>query len=119
MAITMTDSAATRINKLLAADGKGGVALRVGFKKVGCSGMAYTYDIAYQLNEGDQVFEHNGARLVVDPATFVYLIGAQLDYVREGLKESFKFHNPNETAACGCGESVSFSASNEAALPHR
>ena len=109
MAITMTDNAANRIKKVLANDGKGGVALRVGLKKVGCSGMAYTYDIAHAINEGDQVFEHNGAKLVVDSSTFVYLIGSQLDYVREGLKESFKFQNPNEKAACGCGESVSFS----------
>jgi iron-sulfur cluster assembly protein len=71
--------------------------------------MAYTYDIVHKINAGDQVFERDGAKLVVDPATFVYLIGSQLDYVREGLKESFKFQNPNEKAACGCGESVSFS----------
>lgn len=109
MAITMTDKAAARIKKVVASDTNGGVALRVGLKKVGCSGMAYTYDIVHEINQGDQVFEHDGARLVVDPATFVYLIGSQLDYVREGLKESFKFQNPNEKAACGCGESVSFS----------
>ena len=109
MAITMTDNAANRIKKVLANAGTGGMALRVGLKKVGCSGMAYTYDIAQTINAGDQVFEHDGAKLVVDSATFVYLIGSQLDYVREGLKESFKFQNPNEKAACGCGESVSFS----------
>ena len=109
MAITMTDKAAARIKKVLASDANGGVALRVGLKKVGCSGMAYTYDIVHEINAGDQVFERDGAKLVVDPATFVYLIGSQLDYVREGLKESFKFQNPNEKAACGCGESVSFS----------
>ncbi len=109
MAITMTDKAVARIKKILANDTSGGVALRVGLKKVGCSGMAYTYDIVHEINEGDQVFERDGAKLVVDPSTFVYLIGSQLDYVREGLKESFKFQNPNEKAACGCGESVSFS----------
>ncbi len=113
MAITMTDTAANRIKKVLTSDGKGGVALRVGLKKVGCSGMAYTYDIAQAINEGDQVFEHNGAKLVVDASTFIYLIGSRLDYVREGLKESFKFLNPNEKAACGCGESVSFSTAAE------
>ncbi len=109
MAITMTDKAAARIRKVLADDADGGAALRVGLKKVGCSGMAYTYDIVHEIKEGDQVFERDGARLVVDSATFVYLIGSQLDYVREGLKEGFKFQNPNEKAACGCGESVSFS----------
>ena len=109
MAITMTDKAAARIKKVLASDANSNAALRVGLKKVGCSGMAYTYDIVHEINAGDQVFERDGAKLVVDSETFVYLIGSQLDYVREGLKESFKFLNPNEKAACGCGESVSFS----------
>ena len=113
MAITMTEKAAARIQKVLANDTNGGVAMRVGLKKVGCSGMAYTYDIVQEIKAGDQVFERDGAKLVVDSATFVYLIGSQLDYVREGLKESFKFLNPNEKAACGCGESVTFTAPSE------
>lgn len=117
MAITLTDAAAQRIRGILANDANGGVALRVGLKKVGCSGMAYTYDVAQEIREGDQVFEKDGAKLVVDAATFVYLIGSQLDYVREGLKESFKFQNPNEKAACGCGESVSFTVPARATTP--
>lgn len=117
MAITLTDAAAQRIKRILANDASGGIALRVGLKKVGCSGMAYTYDIARDIKEDDQVFEKDGAKLVVDAATFVYLIGSQLDYLRDGLKESFKFHNPNEKAACGCGESVSFTVAGRATTP--
>ncbi|MHB8474033.1 MAG: HesB/IscA family protein [Gammaproteobacteria bacterium] len=117
MAISLTEAAAKRINRILANDATGGIALRVGLKKVGCSGMAYTYDVAHEIKDGDQVFEQDGAKLVVDSSTFVYLIGSQLDYVREGLKESFKFQNPNEKAACGCGESVSFTIPDRATTP--
>lgn len=108
MAIILTDKAAQRIQALIAKDGHG-VGLRLGIRKAGCSGMAYTFEIAEQISDNDQVFEHrNGAKVVVDASALPYLDGALLDFVREGLSERFKFHNPNEKAACGCGESVSF-----------
>ncbi len=104
--ITLTDRAAERVQTLLIR--QPGLGLRVSLRKVGCAGMAYTFDIAQNLSNSDQVFEHNGAKLIVDTDTLTYLSGATLDYVREGLKETFKFTNPNEKSACGCGESVKF-----------
>lgn len=106
MAITLTDSAAQRVQRLLAQEG--GLGLRLGLKNVGCAGMAYTFAIAHELAEGDQVFEDNGAKVVVDRQAFIYLNGTQLDFVKDGLKEIFRLKNPNEKSACGCGESVSF-----------
>ena len=104
--VTLTDRAAERVQALLAK--QSGVGLRVSLRKVGCAGMAYNFDIAQNLNITDQVFEHHGAKLVVDTETLTHLSGATLDYVRDGLKEAFKFTNPNEKSACGCGESVKF-----------
>ena len=104
--VNLTDRAAERVQTLLTK--QPGVGLRVSLRKVGCAGMAYDFDIAEKLSSSDQVFEHKGAKLVVDADTLVYLSGATLDYVREGLKETFKFSNPNEKSACGCGESVKF-----------
>ncbi len=106
MAVTLTNSAAQRVQKLLAKEG--GIGLRLGIKKAGCSGMAYTFDIAREIADSDGVFEHNGAKVVVDPHSLIYLDGAQLDFIKDGLKEVFKYTNPNEKSACGCGESVGF-----------
>lgn len=104
--VSLTDRAAERVQTLLAK--QPGLGLRVSLRKVGCAGMAYSFDIAQELGTSDQVFEHNGAKLIVDTETLAFLSGATLDYVREGLKEAFKFSNPNEKSACGCGESVKF-----------
>jgi iron-sulfur cluster assembly protein len=103
----MTDSAARQIQAQLAKRGHG-VGLRVGIKKVGCSGFAYTYEYADEIKDGDRVSEHNGAKLVVAADSVEFLVGAKLDFVRDGLKQTFKFDNPNVEATCGCGESVSF-----------
>ena len=107
MTISLTDNAARQIQTQLAKRGHG-VGLRVGIKKTGCSGFAYTFDYADEVKAGDQVSERNGAKLVVDAESAVFLEGAKLDFVREGLKQAFKFDNPNVEASCGCGESVSF-----------
>ncbi|HWQ95489.1 MAG TPA: iron-sulfur cluster assembly accessory protein [Gammaproteobacteria bacterium] len=106
MAITLTDKAAQRVQKLLAK--QGGIGLRLGLRKAGCAGQAYTFDIAQDIGEGDSVFESNGAKVVVDRASLLFLDGSQLDYAKEGMNEVFKFNNPNEKSACGCGESVNF-----------
>ena len=106
MAIQLTESAAKQIQTQLAKRGRG-LGLRVGVKKVGCSGFAYTYDYADDVGAEDRVFESHGTKLVVDPKSFDFLQGSTLDYVREGLKQAFKFHNPNVDAMCGCGESFS------------
>jgi len=106
MAIQLTERAALQIQKSLAKRGKG-LGLRVGVKKVGCSGWAYTFDYADQLGANDALFEAHDAKLVVASDALPYLDGSTLDYVREGLKESFKFANPNVKNECGCGESFS------------
>ncbi len=106
MTISLTDNAAKQIQTQLAKRGRG-VGLRVGIKKVGCSGFAYTFDYADEIKAGDQVSENNGAKLVVDAESLGFLNGAKLDFVRDGLKQTFKFENPNVDATCGCGESFS------------
>ncbi len=104
MTITLTENAAKKIQTQLAKDGKG-VGLRVGIKKVGCSGFAYTFDYADEVRAGDQVFESHDAMLVVDSVSLPFLDGSQLDFVKEGFNQSFKFDNPNAESECGCGES--------------
>ena len=106
MAITLTESAAKQIQAQLAKRGRG-LGLRVGVKKVGCSGFAYTYDYADEVRPEDQLFESFGTKLVVDAKSLDFLKGSTLDYVKEGLKQAFKFENPNVDAQCGCGESFS------------
>ena len=104
MAITLTDNAAKRIKDFLANRGKG-VGLRLGVKTTGCSGMAYVLEFADDAQEGDEVFESQGVKIFVDTKSLVYIDGTELDFTKEGLNEGFKFHNPNEKASCGCGES--------------
>ena len=106
MAIRLTESAAKQIQTQLAKRGRG-LGLRVGVKKVGCSGFAYTYDYADEIGADDQAFEAHGTKVVVDPKSLEFLDGSTLDFVKEGLKQAFKFENPNVDAMCGCGESFS------------
>lgn len=106
MAITLTESAAKQIKTQLAKRGKG-LALRVGVKKVGCSGYVYTYDIADEVLVEDHVFEAYDVKVVLDDATLPYINGSRLDFVTEGLKQVFKVDNPNVGNLCGCGESFS------------
>lgn len=104
MAITLTESAAKQIRTQLAKRGKG-LGLRVGVKKVGCSGFAYTFDYADEVRAGDQSFESNDARVLIDADSLSFLDGSCVDFVKEGFKETFKFDNPNVDTTCGCGES--------------
>jgi iron-sulfur cluster assembly protein len=106
MAITLTENAAGQIRKQLAKRGAG-MGLRVGVKKVGCSGFAYTFDYADELRPGDELFEAHDARLVVDAEARALLDGSTLDFVRAGFAQTFKFNNPNVESTCGCGESFS------------
>ena len=107
MAITVTENAAKQIRTQLAKRGKG-VGLRVGVKKVGCSGFAYTFDYADEVQPGDRMFEAHEANLVVDAEAMLMLEGSRLDFVREDdFKQVFKFDNPNVDSMCGCGESFS------------
>jgi iron-sulfur cluster assembly protein len=104
MAITLTERAATHVQNYLAKRGKG-VGVRFGVRTTGCSGMAYKLEFVDAAGEGDQAFESNGVKVFVDPKSLVYIDGTELDFVREGLNEGFKFNNPNEKDKCGCGES--------------
>ena len=104
MAITLTNSAAERVRTFLANRGKG-FGLRLGIKTSGCSGLAYVLEFVDELNEDDNVFEQDGVKVMVDTKSLVYLDGTQLDFVKEGLNEGFKFINPNVKDQCGCGES--------------
>lgn len=104
MAITLTATAAERVQKFLANRGKG-VGLRLGVKTTGCSGMAYVLEFVDQVEPDDQVFESHGVKVIINPKSLVYLDGTELDYGKEGLNEGFKFNNPNVKDTCGCGES--------------
>ena len=104
MAISMTASAADRVRSFLTNRGKG-IGLRVGVKTTGCSGLAYVLEFVDELNDDDQVFEHDDLKLIVDGKSLVYIDGTQLDFVKEGLNEGFQFNNPNVNGECGCGES--------------
>jgi iron-sulfur cluster assembly protein len=104
MAVTLTEKAANHVQSFLAKRGKG-VALRVGVRTSGCSGMAYKLEFADAVEPSDLQFESHGVRVVVDPKSLPYVDGTELDYTREGLNEGFKFTNPNVKDECGCGES--------------
>ena len=106
MAIQLTENAARQIQAQLAKRGAG-IGLRLGVKKVGCSGFAYTFDYADEVRAGDHPFEGHGATVVIDGESLSFLDGSTLDFVREGFKQVFKVNNPNVDAMCGCGESFS------------
>jgi iron-sulfur cluster assembly protein len=104
MAVTLTDRAADHVQRYMQKRGKG-VGLRLGVRTTGCSGLAYKLEFADEILPEDQTFESNGVRVLIDPKSLAYLDGTELDFVREGLNEGFKFNNPNEKDRCGCGES--------------
>jgi iron-sulfur cluster assembly protein len=104
MAITLTDAAARRVSSYLEKRG-GGLGLRLGVKKTGCSGFAYVVDYADAIQPEDVIFEQYGVKVLVSRDNLAYLDGTQVDFVRQGLNESFQFHNPNVKDECGCGES--------------
>ena len=103
----LTDRAAQRIKAILAEKGSGTAGgLRIGVKKGGCAGMEYTMEWAGEQKPFDEVVEHDGARVLIDPKAVMYLLGTEMDYVTEKLSSQFVFTNPNQTGSCGCGESV-------------
>ncbi len=104
MAITLSENAAKKIQSHLTGNNKQ-MGMRLGVKKVGCSGLAYTFDYVEEIKPGDQVFESRDVTLVVDAESLPFLDGSHLDFVKKGLGESFKFDNPNAANECGCGES--------------
>jgi iron-sulfur cluster assembly protein len=105
-AVTITDSAAAQIAKLMAQGGTKG--LRIGVKKGGCAGMEYTMDYVAEVDPNDEVVEQAGARVMIAPMAQMFLFGTEIDYKTSLLESGFVFNNPNVTEACGCGESIKF-----------
>jgi len=106
-AVRLTDAAAARIHEIMTnADGKV-LGVRVGVTNGGCAGMSYTMDYAEDVKPLDEVVEDKGVKIFIEPKAILFLIGTEMDFVREKLGARFVFNNPNQTAACGCGESVS------------
>lgn len=105
--MTMTDAAATRVREIVANKaGEGAKGVRIGIKKGGCAGMEYTVDLVTDPNGADDHITHEGANVWVDPAAMLYLLGTQMDFEITKLRTGFVFNNPNQSSACGCGESV-------------
>lgn len=102
--ISLTEKAAKHVSNYLTKRGKG-EGIRLGVKNSGCSGMAYTLEFVDNIQPEDLLFEQHGVKVFVDPKSHVYLDGTELDFVKEGLQEGFKFANPNAKDECGCGES--------------
>ena len=104
MPVTLTERAAKHVTRYISKRGRG-VGVRLGVKTTGCSGLAYKLEYADDVAAEDLVFEGHGVKVLVDPKSLPYIDGTELDFVREGLNEGFKFHNPREKDKCGCGES--------------
>jgi iron-sulfur cluster assembly protein len=104
MSVSLTPSAAERVRSFLAKRGSG-VGLRLGVKKTGCSGFAYVVNYADEVAARDVVFEDQGVKVIVDSDSLRYVDGTEIDFVRQGLNEAFRFRNPNVRGECGCGES--------------
>lgn len=104
MAISLTDTAASRVRHFLATR-ENSVGLRLGVTKTGCSGYSYVINYADEIADSDVVFEDKGVKVVVDPEALTLIDGTEVDFVKNGLNEAFTFRNPNVTGECGCGES--------------
>jgi iron-sulfur cluster assembly protein len=104
MPVSLTPAAAERVRNFLVSRGRG-VGLRLGVRKTGCSGYAYVVNYADEIAASDVVFEDAGVKVIVDAESLRYVDGTQIDFVRQGLNEAFRFRNPNVRGECGCGES--------------
>jgi iron-sulfur cluster assembly protein len=114
--MTMTDAAADRVKQIVSNSGPDAKGIRVGIKKGGCAGMEYTIDLVTEANAKDDVIEHDGARVWIEPSAVLYLLGTQMDFEITKMRSGFTFVNPNQTSACGCGESVELKPADLAAL---
>lgn len=104
MSISLTSAAADRVRSFLGRRGHG-VGLRLSVKKTGCSGFAYVVNYADEIGADDVVFEDQGVKVIVDRASLDFIDGTEVDFVKQGLNEAFRFSNPNVKGECGCGES--------------
>jgi iron-sulfur cluster assembly protein len=103
---TLTDAAAERIKAIMEKSDKPLAGLRIGVENSGCAGLGYTMEYAEQANKGDEVVEDKGVTLFIDPKAVLFLLGTKMDFKTEKMSSGFVFDNPNQTSACGCGESV-------------
>jgi iron-sulfur cluster assembly protein len=114
----LTEAAASRIKDILAHAEKPVAGVRVGVKNGGCAGMSYTMEYAEQINPTDEIVDDKGVRLLIDPKAVLFLLGTEMDYKADKLSTQFVFNNPNQTSACGCGESVQLTpAAADSAIP--
>ena len=104
-AITLSNSAATRIKEIMSKDEKNSLGVRVGVKSGGCAGMSYIMKYTKEINPNDEVIEDKGVKVFIDAGAIMYLLGTEMDYKKEEFSSNFIFKNPNETERCGCGES--------------
>jgi iron-sulfur cluster assembly protein len=109
----LTEAAAERLRALTAASGKPAEGVRIGVKNGGCAGMEYTMTYADEPGPHDEVIEDKGVKLLIDPTAVMFLLGTEMDYRTDRLRSGFVFNNPNQTSACGCGESVTLKAAAE------
>ncbi|MCP5432630.1 MAG: iron-sulfur cluster assembly accessory protein [Alphaproteobacteria bacterium] len=111
--VTLTEAAASRVKAIMAASGGDIIGLRVGVKNGGCAGMEYTMDYARERAPLDETVEDKGVTILIEPKAVLFLLGTVMDFKTEKLKSGFVFDNPNQTDACGCGESVAIRPSTE------
>ena len=114
--MSLTDAAAERVQDILTAADRPLFGLKVGVKNGGCAGMSYTMDMVEAPDARDEVVEDKGVRIVVDPKAVLFLLGTRMDFRTEKLSSGFVFENPNQTSACGCGESVAITPARPEAL---
>jgi iron-sulfur cluster assembly protein len=114
--MSLTDSAAERVRELMASADRPIAGLRVGVKNGGCAGMSYTMELADEVKPTDEVVEDKGVHLLIDPKAVLFLLGSEMDFKVDRLSATFSFSNPNETSACGCGESVAITPASPEAL---
>lgn len=110
----LTEAAASRIKDAIARAEKPVVGIRVGVKNGGCAGMEYTMEYAEAVNPADEVVEDKGVKILIDPKAVLFLLGTEMDFKMDKLSAQFVFNNPNQTSACGCGESVQLTPARDA-----
>jgi iron-sulfur cluster assembly protein len=104
--MSLSEAAAERVKQIIARNSAAVSGLRVGVKKGGCAGMEYTMEYAENPQPGDEVIEDKGVKIFIEPKAILFLLGTEMDYRTDKFSAGFVFHNPNQTSACGCGESV-------------
>ena len=114
--LTLTDAAATRVRDIIADSAEPAEGIRIGVKNGGCAGMEYTVNLVNEPNPADDEVELDGGKVFIDPAATLFLLGTEMDYEVTKLRSGFVFNNPNQTSACGCGESVELTPADPSAL---